>query len=127
MENTTVDREWEASSTGISTTHGTSFHNRSFVIPPFSTFMPLSRDERDCRRSVKTRPTTPIVAFHGKSFLFRILEVLVQASAKRWGTHTDDFLSVSSVLQADYGIFLTLGEGNLLVRFNSLFISDFTM
>jgi hypothetical protein len=67
------------------------FHNRSVVIPPFSIFIPLSRDERDCRRSVKTRPTTPNVAFQRTSSLFHILEVSVQASAKRLGTRTDDF------------------------------------
>jgi len=88
VQNTAIGREWEASST---TTDGTSFHNRSFVIPPFSTFIPLSRDERDFRRSVKTRPTTPNVAFRRTSFLFHILEVSVQASDKRWGTRTDDF------------------------------------
>jgi len=37
------------------------------------------------------------------------------------------FLSVSSVLQADDCIYLTLGEGNFLVPCNSLLISDFTM
>jgi hypothetical protein len=33
-EITALDQEWEASSAGISTTHGTSFHGRSIVVSP---------------------------------------------------------------------------------------------
>ena len=71
--------------------YGTTFHNQNFVIPPFITSIPLSKDEQDCRRSMKTRPTTPNVALQRTSLLFRILEIPVQASAKRWGRCKNDF------------------------------------